>query len=224
MKKVLLSITALSMLALASCEEGEKKEDSKETEHKEVKKDATDVEPKAEAMTLGVDLEESHVYWHSWDSKAPEDHAHMGKLRMTSGTIEVTDGELTGGKAVINLASMFDSDLEENQEKKGGLIGHLMSPEFFNIDSTGVGAPMIVVNGYKDGMIMGDLTINGKTNAVEIPAMVTVTEDMVDIKSEKFMLDMTPYAMPFFAQEKEGEKALILNSEIEFSIALHAHK
>ncbi len=222
MKKVLLSLTALSMLAFASCggEEKEGDEDKKKGKEKEVVEEKEEVE----VLKLSVELDESYVWWHGWNIKAPEDHTHNGKVRLAEGEIELTNGELTGGYAVIDISSIYNTDMAENEKKEKGLIGHLMSADFFNIDSTGAGKPRFDVKSYEDGVITGDLTINGNTNEVKVPATVTVSEEVVAIKSEKFEVNMMPFMMPYFAQEKEDPEAAVLNPSIELEINLHGHK
>lgn len=216
MKKVLLSLTALSMLAFVSCG-GEEKEGD---DTKEVVEEKEEIE----ILKLSVEIDESYVWWHGWNINAPEDHTHNGKVRLSEGEIELTNGELTGGYAVIDISSIFGTDLSENEKKEKGLIGHLMSADFFNIDSTGAGKPRFDVKSYEGGVITGDLTINGNTNEVKVPATVTVSDEVVAIKSEKFEADMMPFMMPYFAQEKEDPEAAVLNPSIELEINLHGHK
>lgn len=210
---------AVSALALASC--GGEEGDENAEEKKEV------VEEKVEVVKLSVNTEESHIWWHAWNREAPEDHKHMGKVRLSSGEVELTNGELTSGSATINLASMFESDLEEGKGLEN-LIGHLMSPDFFGVDSTGAGAPTVTVNGYSDGMINATLTIAGTSNDIQVPATVENGEDMVTITSDKFTLDFTNYGMPYFVQEgkePQGDRdPMYLNPEVEFEIHIVANK
>lgn len=222
MKKVLLSLTALSMLAFASCG-GDEKEGDEDKKKGEDEKEVVEEKEEIEVIRLSVELDESYVWWHGWNANAPEDHTHNGKVKLSEGEIELTNGELTGGYAVIDISSIFGTDMAENEKKEKGLIGHLMSPDFFNIDSTGAGKPRFDVKSYENGVITGDLTINGNTNEVQVPATVSVSDDVVAVTSEKFPVDMMPFMMPYFAQEKEDSEAAILNPSIELEINLHGH-
>ena len=213
MKKIILSLTITSSMLFVACDDAKEDKEAEEKPKEEA--------PAPEVMDVSFDLESSYIAWKSWDINEPEEHAHNGKVRLQAGSITIKGDEILSGGIVVDIFSLFDADIEG--EKLGYLVGHLSSPDFFSVDSTGGNAPTFLFSSYENGIITGDLTIAGETASVEVPATLTNGEDGVTITSETFEIDMMPFNMPYFAQEKDmdaEEHVTILNPSVEFSIHL----
>ncbi len=226
MKKLLLSLSALSMLFFVACgdEKKDEEKDGKEGENKEAPKE----EDKEEAVsgTFTIDTDASYIQWESWETGKRDGHGHNGKVKL-SGEVVVTDGEVTGGNATVDIASIYDADINE-KTGLGDLVGHLVhGPDMFAVDS--LGAPTVTLNSYDGTNINATLTIRGNSNEISFPASAVATNDGVIISSDKFNIDLTKYGIPFFTQRApeeipEDAKMGNMNPEGEFLVVVHAKK
>ena len=99
------------------------------------KVEAQDVKEKAAAATvaaqsLNVNTTTSLISWSG--KKSIGGGAHTGTLALKEGTLSVEGGQLTAGKFVIDMGSLKNTDIED-AGKAGDLVGHLSSPDFFNV-------------------------------------------------------------------------------------------
>lgn len=74
-----------------------------------------------------VDTNASTVVWKGYKVTGE----HTGTVKIKSGSVEMTDGHLTGGTFEIDMNSINCTDLEG--EYAGKLIGHLKSEDFFGV-------------------------------------------------------------------------------------------
>lgn len=126
---------------------------------------------------------------------------HTGEVPLKSGELYVNDGSVTGGKFVMDLASLTVSGPKAVDEKSNTkLLGHLKSADFFDVQKhpeatfelTGLkpfsgnvsdtaDPRQEEINEYKVGnpthTVSGNMTIKGVTKNIEFPARVTVNGD-----------------------------------------------
>ena len=129
---------------------------------------------------------------------------HNGTIAIQSGTMSAENGELTAGNFVIDMKSITNMDLTD-EEMKGQLIGHLNSPDFFNTDSFPT-ASFEISNVAKNDMtadpngrshlVTGNLTIKGITKGITVYADIDVQPTMVTIKSD-FDIDRTQWDIKY---------------------------
>jgi polyisoprenoid-binding protein YceI len=109
---------------------------------------------------------------------------HNGSISFESGTIAVAKNAISGGSFVINMKSIVNEDIT-NEDMKKKLIGHLASDDFFSIekfpDSKMEVKKVTLVSG-DDYHFVADLTIKGITNPVEFNANVSIKGDQVNAK------------------------------------------
>lgn len=119
------------------------------------------------AKTQKVDVTKSVV---NWTGKKVTGQ-HHGTIAFKEGNLEVNDGNITGGKIVINMQSMANTDLTD-AESNGKLMGHLKSDDFFSIATYPTSELIIskVQSSGNDLTFTGDLTIKGITNPVTFKA------------------------------------------------------
>jgi polyisoprenoid-binding protein YceI len=132
------------------------------------------------AADYGVDKNSSTVKWVAKKVTGP----HNGSISFESGTIAVTKNAISGGTFVINMKSIVNEDIT-NEDMKKKLIGHLASDDFFSIekfpDSKMEVKKVTPVSG-DDYHFVADLTIKGITNPVEFNANVSIKGDQVNAK------------------------------------------
>ena len=121
------------------------------------------------AQNYTMDTAKSAIKWSG--AKITGD-SHNGTLQFQSGAIQFTDGKPSGGSFVVDMSSMVCTDLSEEYGKK--LIGHLMSDDFFSVDShptanLNITTATAADNGAFD--VSANLTIKGITHPANFKLM-----------------------------------------------------
>jgi len=120
------------------------------------------------AGTQKVDASKSTVKW--LGKKVTGEH--FGSIAVKEGSLEVANGKVSGGKVVIDMASLTVEDIKD-AGTNGKLVGHLKSDDFFGV-ATFPTAELVVTKVENNGSnhtFSGNLTIKGITN----PATFTAT-------------------------------------------------
>ncbi len=126
MNDIKLFVLALvTGLFIASCDDKGGSGGDDATTETEVVED----EVAATVDTFHVATDGAAIRW----TASKEEGTHIGSLNLSSGSIEVVDGSITGGRANIDLSSIKVMDEGLDEETKGKLTGHLSSEDFFNI-------------------------------------------------------------------------------------------
>jgi polyisoprenoid-binding protein YceI len=148
----------------------------------------------ASAQSFTVNKSNSTVKWHG--KKVTGEH--YGKINFKSGTIQVSNGQLSGGSFEIDMNSITCDDLTDagtNQK----LVGHLKSDDFFSVAThptskmTITGVKKLSGNEYE---YTGNLTIKGITNPVTFNASTTVEGSTVKA-SGKMVIDRSKFDVRF---------------------------
>lgn len=224
MKKTAIYASFAAALLFTACSEGANETSATETNTTAVTADAT---ASAEGETYNVVTDESEV---SWNGKKVTGE-HSGNIELQSGELTVAGGQLTGGKLVIDMATITNTDLtaaEDNQK----LVGHLKSDDFFGVEKFPT-ATFTIKNatpiadaaaGQPNYNVEGDLTIKDKTNPVSFPATITVANGEVkanaDVTVDRAKFDVRYGSNSFF--DNLGDKAI--NDEFTVSFDLTAAK
>lgn len=132
----------------------------------------------ANEETWKVDTKLSNL---EWSGKKPTGE-HKGTINLSSGTLSVKDGAVTGGAFEIDMNSLVNKDL--TGEWIGKLEGHLKSADFFDV--TGfpkakfeITSVTPVAAGKEGGFthsVKGNLTIKGKTNEIGFDAVIKIKD------------------------------------------------
>lgn len=122
------------------------------------------------AATQKVDVKKSKVEW----TGKKVTGQHNGTIDIKEGTLEVNNSKLTGGKIVIDMQSLKNEDLKD-QEYNAKLVGHLKSDDFFSVVTHPTSQLEVTkVEGSGANLkVTGNLTIKGKTNPVTFPVTVS---------------------------------------------------
>lgn len=123
---------------------------------------------------------------------------HTGTVKVKSGTIQFTNGQLSGGTFEMDMNSINDTDLEG--EWAGKLVGHLKSDDFLGVNtyptSTFVitrAIPQDTKGNYK---VIGNLTIKGITHEIKFFANAVEANNTVNA-SGKMTIDRSEYNMRY---------------------------
>jgi polyisoprenoid-binding protein YceI len=138
---------------------------------------------------LTADLQESYVEW--MGSKPTG--THDGTVNVLEGTVELQDGNLVGGRFVLDMASIKVLDIED-PETNEQLRSHLVHEDFFHVDSfphatfviTGVES---VTGKGVTHRLTGNLTMKGITRSIAFDADVHTDEEVFKATTPQFILN-----------------------------------
>ncbi|MDG1261017.1 MAG: YceI family protein [Flavobacteriales bacterium] len=92
-----------------------------------IKQDEMKLEVPVDA-TYMVDAAKSKIVWTGGKITGAK---HTGLITAKSGAVSFAGGKIAGGKLVLDMTSITNTDLPEDQKAK--LVGHLSSEDFFNV-------------------------------------------------------------------------------------------
>lgn len=176
-----------------------------------------------------VDTAQSEVTWIG----AKVTGRHNGVFRIKSGEVYMSNGLLTGGNFIIDMANTVSADKTIDAESNRKLTTHLRSADFFDVekyptaafemvgiarlDSTGDKArneKAKVLTALGDELrvknpthrITGNLTIKGETKSVSFPARVTM--DTLLRAKANFNIDRTKWGLVYRSDRSLGDKTI----------------
>lgn len=216
MKNQFIKITVILFIGLAvvSCKKAKNETEAKDAE--EVSKVAE------QAVRYSADVETSTI---TWKGIAPT-KAHNGTVNVSEGYLAFEDGDLAGGNFVIDMNSILNLDLED-KTYNDKLVGHLKSPDFFDVEKNPYSVFAITSIEEKDGkaMVKGNLTVKGIKKNIEFPATITLNGDEVSLKSDVFNIDRTEWDVKYNSGKFfENLKDKLINDNIELSFEVNATK
>jgi polyisoprenoid-binding protein YceI len=167
---------------------------------------------------LNVDAAASKL---NWKGEMLGLYSHNGSINITSGKVNLKDGKITTGEVVIDMASITPLDAAyeaTGQKTKEGLVGHLSSPDFFDIANNPTATFAITSVSGTTGK--GNLTLRGTTLEETIENLTLTTEgDNVKIKGA-ITFDRTKYGVKFSMPVKDK----VLSNDIQMDFELVAKK
>ncbi len=190
----------------------------------------------APSEALIIDTAKSEVHWIG----AKMTGRHNGRFHIQSGEIQLQKGEISGGKIIIDLASLECTDKSINAESNKKLATHLKSGDFFDVEKHPTSTFEIVSVAPFDSLnkkeeippgrafselkinspthsITGNLTIKGNTKSVTFPARVTVEDNQLKAKAN-FNIDRTKWGLVYRSDESLGDKTIYSSVNIGFNI------
>jgi polyisoprenoid-binding protein YceI len=151
---------------------------------------------------------------------------HSGNVAAKTGFLTVTGDIISAGEISIDMNTITCTDIPSTDENNGKLVGHLKSPDFFNVGK--FPEAKLVIKGSektKKGLkIKGDLTFIGKTNPIEFEAAVNNNNGVLTAKSD-VVLDRTKWDLKYGSDDFVkglGDKAI--KNEFTLSVSLSAKK
>lgn len=193
-------------------------------------KDAAVVQA-ATGINLPVNISNSVV---NWQGSKPTG-THTGTINLQSGEVTVKDGQVSGGKFVLDINSINVTDLEGDY--KAGLESHLKGLEdekqnhFFDVRTYPTAAfeitKIVSLEGDADAnsTVYGNLTIKDTTKEIGFRANITANNDGVVVSTPQFTIDRTQWGVNYGSKtifDNLGDK--FVNDEIGLAIQLHAGK
>ena len=128
---------------------------------------------------------------------------HKGTLNVESGVFSAEGNKIKSGDFIIDMASLTNTDLASDAEKKAKLEGHLKSADFFDVAIFPKATFSItsVVDADTDEAnctITGNLTMKGVSKSVTFDALVIAKEDgSLTAVSDKFKIKRTDWGIKY---------------------------
>lgn len=151
---------------------------------------------------------------------------HAGNVSVKEGSLTFTGDALTGGVVTVDMNTITVTDIPASDEMNGKLVGHLKSPDFFNVQKYPE-AKLVITSSTKTktGLkVKGNLTFIGQTNPIEFDAVVSKTAKSANLKSD-VKIDRTIWGLKYGSGsffKGLGDKAI--NNEFLLSVDLTAKK
>lgn len=209
MKKVSLLFVIAASLFMFAC--GGSSNKAVETN------DAVDV-AESTGATYSIDAAGSSVEWTG--KKAA--YGHSGVIDLSSGEIMVKDGNITGGKFIVDMTTITNTDMEDETDR-AKLKGHLGSPDFFDVE--GNPTSTFEITASANGEVTGNLTIKGISKSVSFPAKVDFSGDTMTGSAE-FSINRTDWDIKFNSGSffEDLAKEMIIDDMIDFKVSLKGSK
>ena len=152
--------------------------------------------------------------------------SHQGEINLKSGELEIKDGKLVGGQFVIDMTSIKNTDIED-EESRNKLEKHLKDEDFFGVDKhpeSKIKITKAVSVNKEDYKITADLTIKEITHSISFSANVKIDNDAFlatsIIKFDRTKWDIKYNSKSFF--EDLGDYMIL--DEIELKLFLLSEK
>lgn len=206
-KNLLIAFVACSVI-FASC--GETK-----TEAPVVKMPET---PMTGEVKLMIDPAASKV---SWSGEMLGIYSHDGLVNIKEGSVNLKDGKVVSGSFTMDMTSIKPTDANYTAEKghtTADLIGHLSSPDFFDVANNPTST--FVITSVNGTTASGNLTLRGKTN----PETIEVTSIALDGQNVKMMGKMKFNRQNYGVAFSMGVKEKVLSDDISISVELVGKK
>jgi len=217
MKKNFFKILFLSAisLTLVNCKDKAKEATTAEAE------DVTEIAAEAEKYTVITDS--STISWTGFKPTG----SHNGTIAIESGVLSIEDDKIAGGSFLIDMNSIVDLDIPADEEGNAKLVGHLKSPDFFDVEKYPNAAFEITgIEEVDDKMMLsGNLTLKDATNNVTFPVSVSNEGDAMTLTSETFTIDRSKWNVKYGSKsffDNLGDK--FINDDIELTINVMATK
>lgn len=209
----IISATLMALLFCASASAADKKAEAAAT----VNANKVDM--------MKIDTAQSTVKWKGMKKIGS---FHEGGIKIKSGQVMMTNGQITGGQVVVDMKTITNTDLTD-KTYNDKLVGHLSNEDFFNVKKYPTSTFKFISSapGKTAGemMIKGELTMIGQTGPIEFPATVKMDQGMAT-GTATIKIDRTKWGLKYgsgnFFKELAGDK--IINDEFEITLNLVAKK
>lgn len=159
-----------------------------------------------------------------WTGGTPTNYKHTGNLRLKDGKFTANENELTSGNFTIDINSI--NNLDQTGKDKSNLEEHLKNSDFFEVEKFPVGQFEItqIKTDSLGQMVVGNLTLKGKTNSIEIPATIRIDENRISAETPEFIIDRTKWGIVYQSGIIGALKDDLINDEVILKLKIVANK
>jgi polyisoprenoid-binding protein YceI len=146
--------------------------------------------------------------------------SHNGEIKIKSGYLELLNGNITGGTVVMDMTSITNHDLKD-EEYNQRLVGHLKSDDFFGVEKYPTSTFRITrASRFIDGKarVTGVITIKGKSENISFDVTQKGDNYLAQLTVDRSKFDVRFGSRSFF--NNLGDQAIndnfILDIELSF--------
>ncbi len=175
----------------------------------------------SQGTKLSVDVNKSHIYWKGFKPAG----SHHGMLGIKSGELFIEGDELKAGSFVLDMNHIICEDLTD-QSMNEKLVGHLKSPDFFDVAAYPEGKFTITkVEKLSDNpeqmthRISGNLQLKGIDKNITFDIKASKQDNTYYATTSAFTINRTQWGVNY--QSKSIFKNLtdsFINDDIEINI------
>lgn len=184
--------------------------------------------PKADAAKVEAYKVDAAASTITWKATKKVTGGHNGTVAVKEGTVDVNaKNEVTAANVVADMSKIKALDLASSPKDEAKLVGHLSSPDFFDVAKNPTATFKLASISKKgaDHVAKGDLTFIGQTHPVEFPVKFTVDKGVA--KGEGTLkVDRTKWGLKYGSGNvfKELTADKVINDEFEIGFNLTAKK
>jgi polyisoprenoid-binding protein YceI len=150
---------------------------------------------------IKVDTDESKV---TWMGKKPTGE-HKGYVKLSEGELIFDETEVKGGSFVIDMSTITDTDIQDEDSRKK-LVSHLKSSDFFDIQKFPTSKFVITSvkkqKGAGTGLktthrVEGDLTVKGVTKKISFDASINLLNGKFTATTPPFTINRTEWGVNY---------------------------
>lgn len=187
--------------------------------------DTIQVKPVSATGAATFEVTEGSV---TWSGRKTTGDSHTGTLDVSGGTLLFNQGQIVSGTVALDMNSIAVTDIKDPGEKRD-LESHLKDSDFFETKKYpaaefkfGEVLPSNTPN--FNWVVVGELTMKGKTNPVNIPVRVTVEGDVLRAESPNFPINRTQWGVNFRSGLLGTVKDKVIDDMVPLSLKLTAKK
>lgn len=213
--KKLFTAFAIGTLFLTAFNEAPEAEKVEAGEKKEV--------AVAEGDNYKIDAATSTV---EWTGTKPTGY-HNGTFAVSEGTFAIKDNNVASGNFTIDIAAMKSIDYANDTAMAAKLLGHLKSPDFFDVAKyptakfAVVSSEVVTGDSTATHRITGNLTLKDSTKSVTIPAKVSI-ENGTLTATANFNIDRSQWGLSYGNDASLKDK--FIKPEVNLKLNLKASK
>ncbi len=187
---------------------------------------------KSENMKMEVPADGSYTFDPSksklvWTGSKITGAKHSGTIGVKNGSVSFANGEITGGKLVLDMNSITCTDPNLPDDKKAQLVGHLTSEDFFDVSNHPEAYfefEKASINGAQAD-ITGNLYLKGNTKPITSKVMFSSTGTNGAVVTGSMMIDRTEWDVRYGSGKFfEGLGDNLINDNINLNFQLKGSK
>lgn len=134
--------------------------------------------------------------------------SHNGEIQIKNGYFELREGDIVGGKIVMDMNTITNNDVEDEGYNQK-LVGHLKSDDFFGVENFPT-ATFVVSKASKfengKAKVSGTITIKGKSEPITFDVFKKDNKYAAQLKIDRSKFDVRYGSNSFF--DNLGDKAI----------------
>lgn len=164
----------------------------------------------------------------NWEGKKSIGDGHNGTIKVERGELLVNQDRLINGNITIDMNSISVADIKDAGERRD-LESHLRDSDFFEAGKFPkaeffISQVLPSTNSAYNWLIVGDLTMKGKTKSVNIPVTMSIEGDKLKAQSLTFPINRTEWGVNFHSGILGTAKDKLINDNVMLSLTLEAKK